>query len=91
MNYGLAPRPQLDPDEMAALLVAAQELLRTQALVVSDPLPSWRFSGRWFNAGPYALRRPYRVVNLTFDQVEQVAHNRAQREVLRGVDARDAE
>jgi hypothetical protein len=47
---------------MAALIVAAQELLKNQTLVVTDPLPSWRFSGRWFNAGPYALRRPYRVV-----------------------------
>ncbi len=62
MSYGLAPRPQLAPDEMAALLVAAQELLKSEVRVVTDPLPSWRFSGRWFNAGPYALRRPYRVV-----------------------------
>jgi hypothetical protein len=62
VSYGLAPRPQLAPDEMAALLVAAQELLKSEVRVVTDPLPSWRFSGRWFNAGPYALRRPYRVV-----------------------------
>jgi len=62
VSYGLAPRPQLAPDEMAALLVAAQELLKSEVRVVTDQLPSWRFSGRWFNAGPYALRRPYRVV-----------------------------
>jgi hypothetical protein len=49
---------------MAALMVAAQELLKRDARVVVDPPPSWRFSGRWFNAGPYALRRPYRVVDI---------------------------
>jgi len=61
VSYGLPPRPQLSPDEMAALVVAAQEVLKTQSVIVSEPLSSWRFSGRWFNAGPYALRRPYRV------------------------------
>ncbi|MGD1013174.1 MAG: hypothetical protein ABR963_02130 [Acidimicrobiales bacterium] len=64
MNYGLQPRPQLPPDEMAALVVAAEELLKSQARVVADAPPSWRFSGRWFNAGPYAYRRPYRVVDV---------------------------
>jgi len=64
VSYGLAPRPQLPPDEMAALVVAAQEVLKSQARVVADAPPSWRFSGRWFNAGPYANRRPYRVVEV---------------------------
>jgi hypothetical protein len=49
---------------MAALVVAAEELLKSQARVVADAPPSWRFSGRWFNAGPYAYRRPYRVVDV---------------------------
>jgi hypothetical protein len=49
---------------MAALVVAAEELLKSQAQIVADAPPSWRFSGRWFNAGPYAYRRPYRVVDV---------------------------
>jgi hypothetical protein len=49
---------------MAALVVAAQEILKTRTVIVVDPLPSWRFSGRWFNAGPYANRRPYRAVDV---------------------------
>jgi hypothetical protein len=28
---------------------------------VKDTAPAWRFSGRWFNSGPYALRRPHHV------------------------------
>jgi hypothetical protein len=28
---------------------------------VKDKPPAWRFSGRWFNVGPYALRRPHHV------------------------------
>jgi hypothetical protein len=59
MNYGLPPRPQLPPDEMAALIAAAEELLKEERRRVRDQPPSWRFSGRWFNAGPYALRRPH--------------------------------
>ena len=57
MNYGLAPRPELGPDEIAAVIAAAQELLRTRVEDV-DETPAWRFSGRWFNAGPFAMRRP---------------------------------
>lgn len=59
MNYGLAPRPELGPDETAAVIAAAQELLRTRVEDVNDDeTPAWRFSGRWFNAGPFAMRRP---------------------------------
>ena len=60
MNNGLAPRPELGPDETAAVIAAVQELLRAPVEdVVVDETPPWRFSGRWFNAGPFAMRRPH--------------------------------
>lgn len=60
MTYGLSPRPELPPEELAAVLAAAEALLTT---VVVDETPNevspWRFSGRWFSAHPYSsLRRP---------------------------------
>jgi hypothetical protein len=59
MSYGLAPRPGLPPDEMAALIAAAEELLTAEHRRVLDKAPAWRFSGRWFNSGPFSLRRPH--------------------------------
>jgi hypothetical protein len=52
----------LPADEMAALLAVAEEMISEQSLqiVAVDMAPSWRFSGRWFNSGPYANRRPMR-------------------------------
>jgi peptidoglycan/xylan/chitin deacetylase (PgdA/CDA1 family) len=61
MNYGLAPRPSLPPEEMAALIAAAEEILKEERRRVKDMPPAWRFSGRWFNSGPYALRRPHHL------------------------------
>ncbi|MBW4078556.1 MAG: hypothetical protein HIU84_08650 [Acidobacteria bacterium] len=59
MNYGLAPRPELGPEETAAVIAAAQELMRERIHDEElDPTPAWRFSGRWFHAGPLAMRRP---------------------------------
>ena len=60
MTYGLTPRPTLEPDELAALVATAEELLRQQksAPPLADPVPNWRFSGRWFNAGHFVNRRP---------------------------------
>ncbi len=59
MSYGLTPRPQLAPDELAALVAAAEEILRNErTAVVVDHVPNWRFSGRWFNAAPFSNRRP---------------------------------
>jgi len=58
VTYGLTPRPELDPDELAALMAVAQELLKKEPMVLVDQVPNWRFSGRWFNAGPFANRRP---------------------------------
>jgi len=60
VSYGLRPRPELPPEEMAALISAAEEILKAQRHQVPDGAPSWRFSGRWFNSGPYADRRPHR-------------------------------
>jgi hypothetical protein len=47
---------------MAALMAVAEEMMSEQAQqsVAIDVVPSWRFSGRWFNSGPYANRRPQR-------------------------------
>ena len=58
MNYGLTPRPELAPDELAALVAAVEEVLLSQKIVVVDQVPNWRFSGRWFNAAPFTDRRP---------------------------------
>jgi hypothetical protein len=59
VNYGLTPRPQLSPDELAALVAAAEEILVSQeSVVVVDQVPNWRFSGRWFNESSLANRRP---------------------------------
>ncbi len=60
MSYGLTPRPELSPEELAVLVAVAEELLSQQRLapVAVDPVPNWRFSGRWFNAGHFANRRP---------------------------------
>jgi hypothetical protein len=59
VNYGLAPRPGLPPEEMAAVIAVAEELLKSERQRDRDSAPSWRFSGRWFNAGPFTLRRPH--------------------------------
>jgi ParB-like chromosome segregation protein Spo0J len=57
VNYGLTPRPELAPDELAALVAAVEEVLLSEEIVV-DQVPNWRFSGRWFNAAPFTDRRP---------------------------------
>ncbi len=61
MNYPLPARPSLDPDELAALVAVAEELLKAERRRAVDKPPPWRFSGRWFNAGRYALRRPHQL------------------------------
>jgi hypothetical protein len=61
VTYGLSPRPELGADDLAALVAAAESVLSVP--VRREPLsvtPSWRFSGRWFNDGPFANRRPLR-------------------------------
>jgi hypothetical protein len=62
VTYGLTPRPELATEELAALIVVAEQLLRRDdAVVAADVVPVWRFSGRWFNSGPHANRRPQRL------------------------------
>ncbi|MGA7833946.1 MAG: hypothetical protein WCA31_01940 [Acidimicrobiales bacterium] len=61
MSYGLAPRPSLPPEEMAALIAAAEELLRAERRRVKSQTTAWRFSGRWFAAGRFAMRRPHQL------------------------------
>jgi hypothetical protein len=50
----------LGSDELAALMAVAQEILlqAKSAPLIADPVPNWRFSGRWFNAGHFSNRRP---------------------------------
>ncbi len=59
MNYGLTPRPGVSPDDLAAITAAAHEILGHAKPVAVDEVPVWRFSGRWFNAGRFANRRPH--------------------------------
>jgi len=61
VRHGLAPRPELGPEETAAIIVAVTEVLKQSVVVVADTVPVWRFSGRWFNTGPFSLRRPHRL------------------------------
>ncbi len=61
MSYGLTPRPTLPEEELAAVIAAAEVLLRQEVRRVPDPTPAWRFSGRWFSAGPFHNRRPVRT------------------------------
>jgi hypothetical protein len=39
-------------------VAAANELLKRSNPIDVDEVPVWRFSGRWFNSGPFTLRRP---------------------------------
>ena len=61
MSYGLAPRPELVPEELAALVAAAEALLAAPVRRdLATATPPWRFSGRWFDVAPFSNRRPYR-------------------------------
>ena len=61
MSHGLARRPEPDPEDLAAVVAAVLELSRTAPALEADRVPGWRFSGRWFNVGPYSGRRPGRA------------------------------
>jgi hypothetical protein len=54
----LPPRPELPAELLVAVIAAAEEVLKARQNVVIDKVPSWRFSGRWFNSAPYSMRRP---------------------------------
>ena len=61
MTYGLTPRPGVAPDELAAIVAGVQAIVGEVTPVVVDEVPVWRFSGRWFNDGRFAHRRPHSV------------------------------
>ncbi|NNN00887.1 MAG: hypothetical protein HKL86_03535 [Acidimicrobiaceae bacterium] len=63
MNHDLPPRPQVDPAEVAVIVAVAVAMssLSPNHVVENDETPAWRFSGRWFNRGPFSLRRPSRL------------------------------
>lgn len=58
MSHGLAPRPGPTPAEVAAVSAAVTLLSSARVAREGERVPAWRFSGRWFNAGRYANRRP---------------------------------
>ncbi|MFI5034724.1 MAG: hypothetical protein ACHQFZ_00785 [Acidimicrobiales bacterium] len=61
MSHGLGPRPELAPEELAALLAATEEVLAARGRHAPlAAVPAWRFSGRWFDGAPLARRRPDR-------------------------------
>jgi hypothetical protein len=62
VSHGLAPRPELSAEETAVVIAAVTETLLAQQVEPLDTAPTWRFSGRWFNASPYAMRRPVRSI-----------------------------
>ena len=58
-TYGLAPRPEIDPEVLAVLASAVDQAWPRTVAVVAEPAsagPAWRFSGRWW-AKPTAVRR----------------------------------
>jgi hypothetical protein len=55
----LPPRPEVPAEELAAVIMAAQHVLTPRAVVKDDEPNVWRWSGRWFHAHPYAMRRPH--------------------------------
>jgi len=58
VSHGLTPRPTATPQEVAAVSAAVTLLASSGAVPETERVPAWRFSGRWFNAGRYANRRP---------------------------------
>ena len=54
---GLSPRPEPDPEVLAVITAAAEQLLRPAAVLSTEaPANPWRFSGRWFTK-PHVERR----------------------------------
>ena len=58
MSHGLAPRPELPPEDFAAVVAIVQNHFAQKSEIAPDLPPAWRFSGRWFNTGPFANRIP---------------------------------
>ncbi len=57
MSNGLAPRPELPPEDVAAVIAAAQNHFAQRAEGIADTPPVWRFSGRWFGTQTLTNRR----------------------------------
>ena len=60
VSYGLTPRPELPPDEMAAVVAAAEEVLRSERRVVDrrGQVPSVAFLGTLVQRRAVRDRRP---------------------------------
>ena len=58
---GIAKRPAPDPEVLAVIAAAAEQLLRPSVVVEAPPRQNpWRFSGRWFTAHQVRRRqRPF--------------------------------
>ena len=61
MSRGISTRPEPDPEIVAIITAAAEQLLRPTAVVTSAPEANpWRFSGRWFTKHHVTRRdRPF--------------------------------
>jgi hypothetical protein len=57
VSNGLTPRPELSPEDVAAVIAAAQNHFAQRAEGVPDVPPVWRFSGRWFSTQTLTNRR----------------------------------
>jgi len=57
VSHGLAPRPELSPEDVAAVIAAAQNHFAQRAEGVPDVAPVWRFSGRWFGSQTLTNKR----------------------------------
>jgi hypothetical protein len=55
----IARRPEIDPETLAVLAAAVDQAWPRPTVVMvdePDPLPAWRFSGRWWSR-PATVRR----------------------------------
>ena len=68
-SYTPGAEPQVMADGSGAPVPAGGKLMfqmhyttngKATTDVVADVAPTWRFSGRWFNPGPFSQRRPRR-------------------------------
>ena len=57
---GIRPRPGPRAADVALVAAAVALAAAPTPPTPADPTPAWRFSGRWFRAGRYDLRRPVR-------------------------------
>jgi|GEM_PF-1110492 len=60
-SLGLTPRPEPDPEIVAVVTAAVEQLLRSRgATPTARPSVNWKWSGRWFAGHQVRLRgRPF--------------------------------